>query len=421
VTQDLIRKDDTMSKSRTSCASAALALVVCFASTLGGCTPNAEVPNRKLAMLLGRLDRNNPPSTRSNAARRIGEFGAAAEAAVPALIGCLEEDDYGVRIAACTALGKIGSRARSAAPALVRCLEAACVDLDKNSAEFDARAQYAVEFAVAAQHAAEAIGEIGVRDAQPVPALINCLRIPDADVKSAALWTLGRIGPEAKAAVPLLETTIVNGKASETLAARYALARIAGRNGEHLPALIEAMKNKDNNDMYSERLAVALSEFGATVVPAIKALLRNQDAEDAIDAHFVLAMVGDEQSLHIAALISQLGGPSIVRAADRLARLGQAAVPGLTESLASSQSAVRANAALALSCMGYRGRAAVGPLTKCLTDADAVIRGNAASALGSMGAESAVAVKALTKCLADGNAVVRRNATIWSRINNSTF
>ena len=56
--------------------------------------------------------------------------------------------------------------------------------------------------------AAEALGKIGPEAAAAVPALTTALQDPDVDVRMEAAWALGCIGPEAAAAAPALSNAL---------------------------------------------------------------------------------------------------------------------------------------------------------------------------------------------------------------------
>ena len=62
------------------------------------------------------------------------------------------------------------------------------------------------------------------RDA--VPALIDALRDEDADVRRAAVRSLGWIGPEAKAALPALKKALIDNDSSIRVAAARSMEMI---------------------------------------------------------------------------------------------------------------------------------------------------------------------------------------------------
>src|SRR5262245_11249736 len=102
-------------------------------------------------------------------------------AAVPALIKALTDEDAQVRSQAAAALGEIGKEARPAVPALLKAL---------NDPAVRARA-------------VSALGSISPERAT-APALIEAIKNPATRASAMTVLALGRFGPAAKAAVPAL-------------------------------------------------------------------------------------------------------------------------------------------------------------------------------------------------------------------------
>lgn len=88
-------------------------------------------------------------------------------------------------------------------------------------------------------------------------------------------------------------------------------------------------------------------------------------------------------------------------AADALARIGDAAVPSLVETLQDPDREVRAQAARALARMGPRAEPAIPALIAALNDSDKEVRMGAARALGQIGPAAAEAVPDLIQALKD--------------------
>lgn len=108
---------------------------------------------------------------RRRAARAIGDFGGHAIPAVSVLVGALRDPDTSVRRDAAGALGRLGSAAQSAAHGLVGLL-----------AEPDTRTRIV---------AATALKRVG-RGA--IPALIEGLTNPDAELRGRCASVLGHLG-----------------------------------------------------------------------------------------------------------------------------------------------------------------------------------------------------------------------------------
>ncbi len=88
-------------------------------------------------------------------------------------------------------------------------------------------------------------------------------------------------------------------------------------------------------------------------------------------------------------------------AADALARIGDAAVPALIETLHDTDHEIRAQAARALARMGTGAGPAVPALIDALNDPNRDVRQGAARALGQIGPEAEGAVPALVSALKD--------------------
>ncbi len=81
-----------------------------------------------------------------------------------------------------------------------------------------------------------------------VPTLIEALKDPDSDVGYGAAQALGRIGPEAKAAVPALIKALVDDPRNTVRShAAQALGQIGPEAKAAVPALIEALKDENEN------------------------------------------------------------------------------------------------------------------------------------------------------------------------------
>jgi HEAT repeat protein len=165
-------------------------------------------------------------ATRTSAAEALAGIGPAAVDAAPALADALKDQNARVRVRASIALAKIGPRATAAVPALIQALSD---NLDWLSPR---------------EYAARALGEIGPEAGEAVPALTRVLTESDAaaeakpastrerwrgyhaQMRAAAAEALGKIGPEAKEAVPVLREALEDKDEGVRQAAAEALQRI---------------------------------------------------------------------------------------------------------------------------------------------------------------------------------------------------
>jgi HEAT repeat protein len=163
---------------------------------LGGIGPNARPAVPMLIDMLRatreprqRLSRGapggmcvSPAMLRAAAASALGRIKPEGRVAVPALIDELNEGGH-VAQAAIQALGELGGEDPRAAEALRKVL---CDDPDE----------------AIATHAAMALVALGQA---AVPALVQALRDPDADVRYRVAGALGQLGPAAAAAIAALQ------------------------------------------------------------------------------------------------------------------------------------------------------------------------------------------------------------------------
>jgi len=118
-------------------------------------------------------------SRRADAAMGLGEFGPAADAAVPALHQALQGHDVAVRGPAAVSLGKIHGQPEVIIPLLIRYLD-----------EDDLK-----------EAAAEALGEYGSLSKTAIPKLLLLYKVRDKDLHHAVGEALNRIDPIAAAQV----------------------------------------------------------------------------------------------------------------------------------------------------------------------------------------------------------------------------
>jgi HEAT repeat protein len=162
---------------------------------------------------------------RRAAAQGLGDFGAGAVRAIPALLRALEDPDPEVAAGALQALQNLGSAADVAGDAIFEFFNDPAHDSGVGFPLL--RAHAAGAMAAIRPHderVVAALLDVALRHRTPelrvsmiaslstirpapatlVPALITLLRYPDGTVQLAAISALGSLGPEAKAAVPEL-------------------------------------------------------------------------------------------------------------------------------------------------------------------------------------------------------------------------
>jgi HEAT repeat protein len=153
--------------------------------------------------LVGMLAHEDP-AFRWRAAVALGELGAEAKGAVPALLDGLDDEDETVRRGAARALGKIGADV-AAVPALAAALGDRTDELVR-------------------QYAAEALGRMGAEAKAAIPALIGALKDASHGVSDQAAEALLKIG---LAAVPALVEAVKDEDERVRWKAADALTRIS--------------------------------------------------------------------------------------------------------------------------------------------------------------------------------------------------
>jgi pectate lyase len=269
-------------------------------------------------------------------------------------------------------------------------------------------------------------------------------------------WALGRFGPSAKAAVPVLAKTLHHKNGEARQPAAWALSQIGKDAAPATDALVKALGYAGGSGWYAKGdcryyAARALASIGESTVPALSQALVLQKKGDELRLGVVMALrlLGPKAKLATSGLITALGDKDpLVRGEAALAlsavnpqadgvvsalvgaladadygvrnnvakALGQCgpaarnAVPALERALKDEKKEIRRTAALAL---GGLGKHAIAALKKALSADDPLVRKYASRALGNIGEGVAGGVDALTQALADKDAEVRREA-VWS-------
>lgn len=190
-------------------------------------------------------------------ARVVEELGPKAGTALPVLVDALERGDSDVRVAAARALRHLGRDARDAVPALIRALTNKDLEIRSCAAETLERigepAAPAVPALVRALEesswqvrdiAARALVAIGSAAVSP---LIDALSREGREQSLLAVWTLGEIGPKARAATDLLEGLLRTSHSGLRRQAALALGKIRPETPTTVSALENALTDPDHH------------------------------------------------------------------------------------------------------------------------------------------------------------------------------
>jgi HEAT repeat protein len=251
------------------------------------------------------------------------------------IIEGLKSKDDNVRHAAARALAESNAPSEIVAPALVEALR---------------KADEAM-----INQAVDALASLG---AKAVPRVLRGLK--NEALRKLAAQIIGRIGPEAKDAVPALVEALVSSDDDEyRREIQFALGAIGPEAAGATPALIKALA--DDNEELRHSACYVLGKIGPAAKQAAPALEKNLNSDDKF-----LRLVS------VWALLRILPGE---------ARIAQLATPLLTQALQDEREMVRAEAASALGDIGEIAKPTIPALNKALDDPSPAVRAAAAEAL----------------------------------------
>jgi HEAT repeat protein len=252
-----------------------------------------------------------------------------------------------------------------------------------------------------------AIEQLGkMRSVRAITPLIEIYREKNGEITvDLRVWkALAEIGTPG---IPVLTKALQDENVRVRECAVLALAYMGPIAAEAVPAIFEASKNEDIDDI----AIAALEHFGQAAIPGLQAELRGKDVESRARAVLVIGRVlkriGSADETTLRALAGSLRDENDVVqiwAAAVLARVGKSAMPVLCEALRAEEESVRM---AAVSGLQEIGRPAVPALIEALNEKEPRVRGAAAWALGWIGPEAAEAKAALSFALGDSDEDVR--------------
>jgi HEAT repeat protein len=261
-----------------------------------------------------------------------------------------------------------------------------------------------------------------------LPALYDATRDGNSDVRTAAMLAIGRIGPDANAAVSMLLPLLKSEKPfTREFAARLLLDWVSSETPEAVPVLIDSLNNtSENDDQYSfrEKLVDALGKIGPGSKAAIPVLINtfyHKKLDNLVPkAIQALTKIGPEAASELIKILNDNTSPIRGTAALALAEFGESSIPVLVTALKDEDSEVRGKAALALGRIGPGAKVAVPNLVEVLRSTVASINEEhnvrAAIALGDIGPNAGGAVPALIESLKDEGALRRFSVEALGKI-----
>lgn len=300
-----------------------------------GMEGHAAVTTSDMSRLIAALSSIEWSGEREQAAITISKIGAGAQAAIPALIEWLEDEQWHVRRAAATALTSMGPTAGPAVPALTKALA---------DEEWQVR-----------RVAAEAVAAIGPASKPAVPALIKLLGDEEWQARRAAAEALAAIGPASASAVPPLIVVLDDVEWHVRQQAAEALAAIGPASASAVPPLIVALDDVEWH--VRRRAAEALASIGTASKPAtprLIAALNDEEWQVRRPAALALGAIGPAAAKAIPTLIKMLEDPewqvrhAIADALEKISVGDKSSVPEIIEALLDPEWKKRQSAAQSL-------------------------------------------------------------------------
>ncbi len=265
-------------------------------------------------------------------------------------------------------------------------------------------------------YAAYALGQAGPDSVAAIEPLMTILANLSGHeyVRGTAAWALGRIGPEAEQAAPLLIETLESAHLAVRRNSPLALARI-GRPAAMpaVPRLIELLSDPDAEVRVNSATALWQIDRQERAIAALGKILTGSE-RGAYEAAVALGQLdAPPEEVVLDALVRAFASEdaTVRRAAARSAgTLGKTAIPRLATVLDHTSERVRQTAVEAFSWMGPQ---AVAPLIVALQNDSSDVRRAAARALGRMGPAAVQAESALVAALNDPQGDVRQ-AVAWA-------
>jgi HEAT repeat protein len=342
------------------------------------------------------------------------------DAARPALIEALKSNDTGLRLGAAKALGEMGARSGDAIPALIENVGHADEELRTEIIETlaligkDAVAPLSKSLASPDARlrsgSARALAAIGAAAADAGPALLAQLQAEKENaVRAAILTALPRVGLPQEQIVPPLVKALRDGDAELQSAALNGLLTIRPAEKTVVPALTVLLM--DSQTGISERAALALGRLGPAARSALPKLVLSAQKNEACRS--ALTEIGGPAVPELLKQIEKVPAASLNRehwVIHLLAGIGGAGMPELTKALDSPVASVRVAALGTLNELGEQAREVRMQAGKLTADADPFVRATALSALVSMATDTGGTLKKIEGAMRDSAAVVRLSA-----------
>ncbi|MGE3806225.1 MAG: HEAT repeat domain-containing protein, partial [Gemmataceae bacterium] len=336
---------------------------------------------------------------------------------LPDLIKDVQSGDKQVRESAIRAIGELGPKAEEAIPALIEAMKkrdnvglgTMVKGRDDGYAPNSTRESAVWALLQIGPKGKEALARSGLT------ILLEGLKDKDPSVRDHTLTALGQLGPLAKPAIPEMVRCLADPSTSVSHSAQFALQSVGP---EAAPAVLACLKSDDAKVRRAAGRTIRWMR-DLPVEPLIEAL-RSDDPYVRYSAAQALFSLGPQAKPAAAELIKRLSDRELVKAADQhyaeytvvdtLAAIGVGAVPELTSALQSDELAVRSGAARALGKIGPPAKSAAPALIKLLDDKFVGVSLEAACALVRVGGDPDRPMKLLGELLKHEVTAVRWHA-----------
>jgi HEAT repeat protein len=222
----------------------------------------------------------------------LGQIGAGAKSAVPAIIGLLEKESLdSVKYAAAFALGEIDDAAEIE-PVLTKLMQSEDLGLR----------------AISARGLVKITNDPALRE-QAVKALLAALNSKDAHIRQLSIRTLTELEPPAEGPRPeIIEAFAAAMNDAEPEVVAEVIADLASKGKAAVPRVIRALSNEKLRP-YAVRVAALIGADAEPAVPALVEAWKATDKDPALrsEIQFALGAIGPGAAPAVPELITSLG------------------------------------------------------------------------------------------------------------------